>query len=145
MPKTNFLLLLIFLILSNLSSQAHSTQTQEKENQKPDTLKMNNVRVFEDERINLIVHKPTIKNKSGKTKGFRVQIYNGTDRERANEIRVEFMKQNPSVPAYLIYNKPNFRVRVGNFTNRASANELARKLNNQYSCMVVPEIVFVHY
>jgi hypothetical protein len=53
--------------------------------------------------------------------GYRIQVYFGTDRGKANEIRNEFIKDHPDTEAYLIYQQPNFKVRVGDFKTRLEA------------------------
>lgn len=102
-------------------------------------------RLIMDDRIYELLHKP-VKRKSSNTRmrGYRIQIYNGADRQQANAYRDQFLNQHSRVPAYLIYTKPNFRVRVGNFKSRQEAQEFLRKLGNQYPAMIVPEIIFAN-
>jgi hypothetical protein len=99
------------------------------------------VRIFADSRIDLLTGKPEAKPYSGKARGFRVQIYNGYDRNKANNLKVTFMQKHSGMRAYLIYNKPHFRVRVGDFPSRAAAAELYRQLSGTYTCMIVPDII----
>ncbi len=54
-------------------------------------------------------------------KGFRVQIYSGSDREKAIAIKTEFMRHFPGTRTYLSYVSPCFRVKVGNFRHRSDA------------------------
>lgn len=53
--------------------------------------------------------------------GYRIQVYFGTDRSKASEIRSEFIKDHPDTEAYLIYHQPNFKVRVGDYKTRLEA------------------------
>lgn len=67
--------------------------------------------------------------------GYRVQLFSGsgtTAREEANELRAEFMGNHPDVPAYLLYQTPNFKVRVGDFRTELEAIHLQRELAYQY-------------
>lgn len=67
--------------------------------------------------------------------GYRVQLFSGsgTDaRQEANDLRAEFMGIHPDVPAYLIYQVPNFKVRVGDFRTELEAIRLQRELSYQY-------------
>lgn len=67
--------------------------------------------------------------------GFRVQLYSGsgtTARDEANDIRAEFMSNHPDIPAYLLYQTPNFKVRVGDFRTELDAIRLQRELSYQY-------------
>lgn len=67
--------------------------------------------------------------------GYRVQLFSGagTDaRQTANNLRAEFMGLNPDVPAYLIYQAPNFKVRVGDYRTELEAIHIQRELSYQY-------------
>jgi len=79
-----------------------------------------------------------------KGKGFRVQIYNGPDREKAIKIKTEFMRHFPGVHTYLTYISPSFRIKVGDFRDRSDAAGMMREANSMYSpCMIVPDMVTV--
>lgn len=98
-----------------------------------------------DDRIYELLHKPAKqKNNNTRMRGYRIQIYIGADRQKANAYRDQFLNQHSRVPAYLIYTKPNFRVRVGNFKSRHEAQEFLRRLGNQYPAMIVPEVIFTN-
>lgn len=67
--------------------------------------------------------------------GYRVQLFSGSGtqaRQEANNLRAEFMGGHPDVPAYLIYQVPNFKVRVGDFRTELEAIQLQRELSYQY-------------
>lgn len=102
------------------------------------------VRFFENPDINLLTGHPN-NSHNGKARGYRIQIYNGIDRNKANAIQSDFIKSHPGVSAYLIYDQPHFRVRVGNFRSRGEATALYQTLRNQYTCMIVPSIITVHW
>ena len=77
-------------------------------------------------------------------KGFRVQIYNGQDRNKAMEIKMEFMRRYPNLRTYLTYMSPCFRVKVGNYRNRSDAEGMYREARSMYSpCMIVPDIITI--
>ena len=77
-------------------------------------------------------------------KGYRVQIYNGTDRAKAMDIKNEFSRNNPGVRTYLSYISPRFRVKVGNYRNRSDAEGMWREANSTYNpSMIVPDIITI--
>jgi hypothetical protein len=77
-------------------------------------------------------------------KGFRVQIYNGPDRNRAIEVKTEFMRNYPGIRTYLSYIAPCFRVKVGDYKNRNEALGMLKEANSTYSpSMIVPDIVTI--
>lgn len=77
--------------------------------------------------------------------GYRVQIYNGNDRVKANDIRVDFIRRFPGIRTYLTYVQPQFRVKVGDFRTRADAQQLYDQVTAVYTpCMIVPDIVVIN-
>lgn len=78
-------------------------------------------------------------------KGFRVLIYSGIDRAKANNVKSDFMRRHPGIRVYMSYALPQYRVKVGDYTTRKEANDFYRQLNSFYSpCMVVPDIIEVN-
>lgn len=65
--------------------------------------------------------------------GFRVQLYFGSERQKANEIRTDFLSQYPGTGAYLLYQQPYFKVRVGDFRTRLEAQAFLKKISPVYS------------
>jgi hypothetical protein len=105
------------------------------------------VNVHADPRIAAIVSKPANANRAfiGKVRGFRVQIYNGNDRKKASQIKLDFMKMFPGIRSYLVYNNPQFRIRVGDFRSRKEALDLYNKLSARFNpSMVVPDVVNIN-
>ena len=64
--------------------------------------------------------------------GYRIQIYFGTDRNKANEIRTEFIRDHIEIEAYLVYHQPNFKVRVGDYKTRLEALKFMQEFSNHY-------------
>ena len=76
--------------------------------------------------------------------GFRVQIYNGPDRDKALRIKADFMSHNPGVHTYINYASPCYKVRAGDFRKRADAEGMFHEVNALYSpCMIVPDMVTI--
>ncbi len=77
-------------------------------------------------------------------KGFRVQIYNGPDRDKAIAVKTEFMRMYPGVRTYLTYMSPSFRVKVGDYRNRSDAVGMFKEANSVYNpSMIVPDIITI--
>jgi hypothetical protein len=74
------------------------------------------------------------------TKGYRLQIYNGNDKQKASEVKMYFMKKYPGVRSYIIFHNPQYRVRVGDFINRTEAEAFQEKIKNDFSpSMILPD------
>lgn len=78
-------------------------------------------------------------------RGFRIQIYNGNDRTKATQIKVDFMRRFPNVRTYLSYIQPQFRLKVGDFRTRAEAQEMYNAVRELYNpSMIVQDIIVVN-
>jgi hypothetical protein len=129
--KNALVLLLIFLGYSAIAQQADT----------------GSVNIHADQRLAVVVSKPTNTNRAfiGKVRGFRVQIYNGNDRKKASQAKLDFMRAFPGVRSYLVYNNPQFRVRVGDFKSRREAMDLYNKVSARFNpCMIVPDVVNIN-
>lgn len=135
--KKNAILKTLFVLCSFLAGAAALAQTDDS----------SYIHIHTDPRLPLVVNKPQDAEKGfiGKRNGFRVQIYNGNDRKKASQVKVEFMRLYPGVRSYLVYNNPQFRVRVGDFVTRSAAHELYSKVSASFNpCMIVPDVVNVN-
>lgn len=74
--------------------------------------------------------------------GYRIQVYFGSERTKAQEIRAEILLSHPDIPAYLIYQQPNFKVRIGDFRTRLEASGFLKKIEYHFkSAFIVPDEV----
>lgn len=72
--------------------------------------------------------------------GYRVQIFLGSDRDKAREMRRSFLVKHPDVGGYESYLAPNFRIRVGDLRTRLEAEKLREELKTEYpGCYIVPD------
>lgn len=127
------LLTFLFLLISFFANAQKASDNAEADS---------TVRINADSRLALVVAKPAQRAFVGKIRGFRVQIYNGNDRKKANQAKLDFMKANPGIRSYLVYNNPQFRVRVGDFKGRSDASVLQKKLSLTFNpCMIVPDVI----
>jgi hypothetical protein len=109
-------------------------------------LELTGVVIHADPRLDILTKKKMASPgviRSGR--GFRVQIYNGNDRGKANNIKMDFMRRFPGVRVYMSYVQPQFRVKAGDFRSRADAHKLSDQLNSLYSpVMIVPDIIVIN-
>jgi hypothetical protein len=96
-----------------------------------------------DNRLDKLITKQKDANALKQTiPGYRVQIYFGGIRPKASEVKIEFSKEHPDVPAYLTYSAPNFKVRVGDFRTRLEGVKFMKSIEGQYPTMfIVPDEV----
>jgi len=69
--------------------------------------------------------------------GFRVQIFNGSNRNEAYNAQSKFNELYPDMKTYIIYNEPNFKVRAGDFRTRLEASKLMEQLRSQFTSLFI--------
>ncbi|MDQ3050305.1 MAG: SPOR domain-containing protein [Bacteroidota bacterium] len=69
--------------------------------------------------------------------GYRIQIYFGSDRTKANEVKTDFLQLFPNKGAYLIYQQPNFKIRVGDHKTRLEAMKFLKEIQSLYSAAFI--------
>jgi SPOR domain len=65
--------------------------------------------------------------------GYRIQIYFGGERLRANNLRSDFLQEYPEIGAYVIYQQPNFKLRVGDFKTRLEAAKFLTEMQARFN------------
>ena len=93
--------------------------------------------------LDSLVQKNIEKHKAEQTRdGYRVQLFSGTERINANNLRNKFKIDYPEVPIYLIYQQPYYKLRVGDFRNKIEAQQFYLKLAPDYEqLLIVPDKV----
>jgi hypothetical protein len=93
-----------------------------------------------DPRLQTLVGKHVEVNTHGKEKGYRVQIYFGADKTKANEMKAKFLGHYSSdIKAYELYDVPNFKVRVGDFRTRMDAYRFLKKIRSEFPSAFIVE------
>jgi hypothetical protein len=103
------------------------------------------ITINKDPRLDELIHKQKEINFSKQSiPGYRVQVYFGGDRQKANDLKQEFVAKHPDMNAYVTYQQPNFKVRVGDFRTRLEAQKFLKQIGNEYSsCFIVPEDISI--
>lgn len=96
------------------------------------------VEIIKDARIDSLVSKHRQQNELKKSlPGYRIQLYSGAQRTKANDIRADFIQKFPDYQAYIVYQQPNFKVRVGDFRSRLEAFKLYKQLQDFYEAAFI--------
>lgn len=139
--------ILTFLFANGLTNvHAQMVVTQESELLPDSSAVVKNINVFVDPRLDILVeqHKKLQAVGTRRARGYRIQIYSGTDRTAAIQRKVDFMRRYPDEKTYMTYVRPQYRIRVGNFATRADAVKMYRSTISLYgACMIVPENVVI--
>ena len=99
---------------------------------------LKNITVQKDARLEVLVKKSrdinedvyykTVKN----LPGYRVQVINTNDRNKALEIKTRLLSDFPEEKTYLMYHAPYFKIQMGNFRTREDAEKLMKKIKSSY-------------
>ncbi len=132
---------LVLLTCFTYSKAQTATYTEQ-----PSYSTIKGITVDKDPRLDILLerHKVMLKGVPRSGRGFRVQIYYGSDRDKARNIKIDFMHRHPDKRVYLTYIYPQYRVKVGNFITHKDAWDFYREISRQYErCMVVPDVIKV--
>ena len=89
------------------------------------------VSIIQDPRINELIKKEIEinKKKEGKFPGYRVQVHFGSNRDKAKEVKSQFLSKYSEVSAYEEYEQPDFKIRVGNFRTKLDAYKFLKDIS----------------
>lgn len=95
------------------------------------------VKLNADQPVNNLLKLHTQLNKKQKTfSGYRIQIYSGnsygSNIEQLKQMRNNFEKEFPDMPAYLKYLDPDFKIRAGNFRTRLECIPALHRIKKKY-------------
>lgn len=137
-------LLLSLLISSTIHAQVADTDSA-----------AHGVVLYADARLDIVLHKSEAKPSTHYTgrrsgmissgRGFRVQIYSGSDRNIATQRKIDFLRRYPGTRTYLTYIAPTFRVKVGDYKDRSAAQAMYQQVSRLYNpCMIVNDIIEIN-
>jgi len=90
--------------------------------------------ITKDARLDDLIKKQKEINQQKQTiPGFRIQIFFGSNRGKAQDVKVDFSTKHPDVGSYLTYQQPNFKVRVGDFRTRLEAQKFQKRMEGEFA------------
>ena len=128
--KKIFFLLIIFPLL--LTAQTDTTLA-----------KNGDITSVNEKGIDALVHKyeTILKAKNG-VEGWRVQLIFKAKQEEIRQLKIDFIRLYPEIPAYLEYDAPYYRVRVGNCRTKLEAIKIKHQISKNFpGAYPVPEII----
>jgi hypothetical protein len=90
------------------------------------------VEFVQDYKVQELLNKHVEINSKAPIKGYRVKIHFGSDKNKAREIKGNFIAKFPDVPAYEKYDQPNFNIRVGDFRTKLDAYKFLKEVQVEF-------------
>jgi hypothetical protein len=88
----------------------------------------------QDSLVNLLVERQkSINAKKLSMPGYRIQLYFGPERGKANHYKSDFLQEYPDVGAYVIYQQPNFKLRIGDFKTKLEAKKFLAEVQTRFA------------
>ena len=153
MIRRSFLIIII-LGFSNLfvSSQTiiNSSDLFKKKTDDPKAGKLN---IIQNPALDTLISRYILANEIQEQKdgysgieGFRIQIYNSSNRnarEESAKVRAEFMNQFPDIISYQLFAEPGYyKIRVGNYRSRTEATRPYLIISKKFpNADLVPDII----
>ncbi len=76
-------------------------------------------------------YKNILKAKNG-VEGWRVQLLFKAKQKEIMQLKINFIRLYPEIPAYLEYDAPYYRVRVGNFRTKLEAIKVKHQISRKF-------------
>lgn len=70
-------------------------------------------------------------------KGYRIQIFSGSNRQEAYSEQARFMSSYPAIRTYISYLQPNYKIRVGDFRTRMEAEKMMKQLKPRFKTLFI--------
>jgi hypothetical protein len=112
-----------------------------------------NLRIYQDPSLDTIIYRYILgkqrlyeKNTYYGMEGYRIQIYNSSNRnarEESAKVRAEFISRFPDIPSYQLFADPGyFKIRVGDFRTKTEATRLFMLVSRQFpDAYLVPDFI----
>ena len=134
--------LLIILFLTGILSPIFKSLAQN--NLQPEKVNIN-LTVYKDPMLDTFVSRMYFANYPKPIiKGYRVQIYSGSNRVDANKVKSDFLANYMGEKIYFDYKQPYYKVRVGDYRTKLEAQKMYQLLlldMNFKGVLIVPDDV----
>jgi hypothetical protein len=118
--------LLVILFLTGILSHAYTSEAQNK--LQPEKINYN-LTVYKDPMLDTFVSRIFFTYYPKQImKGYRVQIYSGSNRIDANKIKSDFLETYMGEKIYFEYKQPYYKVRVGDYRTKVEAQKMYQML-----------------
>jgi hypothetical protein len=153
MVRRSFLIIIIMGFSTLILCSQTIISSSDLFKKKTDDPRVGQLNIIQDPALDTLISRYILANRIQEEKngysgieGFRVQIYNSSNRnarEESAKVQAEFINQFPDVKSYLIFAQPGYyKIRVGNFRSRTEATRLYLIISKKFpNADLVPDII----
>ena len=74
--------------------------------------------------------------------GYRIQLFNGKERQEAIDIKYQFNKSFPGIDADIIFETPEWKTVVGYYNSRSAAERVKKRINKKFQNAIIRRMKF---
>jgi hypothetical protein len=148
MPKKSLILFIILVVSFDLCQSQDIHSTEELLHRKDSNYHMGELNIYQDPGIDSLISRYILYNlRLNGMDGFRIQIYNSSDknaREDSGKARAEFMTAFPDIIAYPpVFEKPSYyKIRVGDYRTRIEGTKYLLMVRKVFpDAILVPDVI----
>ena len=123
--------LLPIFFMTAVSGFAQNNSTKNSEEliwEKPTIHQSDEIKELIQNSVNSSFEKPTIK-------GYRIQLFSESGanvKTKATSVQSEFVKSYPSIPAYIVFESPNFKIKAGDYRTQIEAQKYLKQIKSTF-------------
>jgi len=153
MIRRSFLIIVILGFSTLFAGSQTIISSSDLFKKKTDDPKAGQLNIIQDPALDTLISRYILANEIQEQKdgysgieGFRIQIYNNSNRnarEESAKVRAEFMTLFPDIISYQLFAEPGYyKIRVGNFRSRTEATRLYLIISKKFpNADLVPDII----
>jgi hypothetical protein len=148
MPKKSLILFIILVVSFDLCQSQDIHSTEKLLHRKDSNYHMGKLNIYQDPGIDSLISRYILYNlRLNGMDGFRIQIYNSSDknaREDSGKARAEFMTAFPDIIAYPpVFEKPSYyKIRVGDYRTRIEGTKYLLMVRKVFpDAILVPDVI----
>ncbi len=147
MKKKVFFLLILTIVSLDICLAQNRNSTAEIMSRRNAGLNTGDLKIYQDPGIDSLIGRYILYNlRLNGLEGFRIQIYNSSNknaRDESGKVRAEFMSRFPDIESYASFDKPSYyKIRAGNYRSRIEGTRYLLMIRKVFpDAILVPAII----
>lgn len=147
MKKKVFFLLILTIVSLDICLAQNRNSTAEIMSRRNAGLNTGELKIYQDPGIDSLIGRYILYNlRLNGLEGFRIQIYNSSNknaRDESGKVRAEFMSRFPDIESYASFDKPSYyKIRAGNYRSRIEGTRYLLMIRKVFpDAILVPDII----